>query len=113
MVEVAAVVLPPSPEVDWRKAIAKYLQLGTISDDKIKTRRLACRAKGYMIHNNELYRRSTSGILHRCIPHKVDKALLLDIHEGSVGIILHRGAWSGRLSDKAFIGQLRPATRHK
>jgi hypothetical protein len=40
-VEIAAITGPPSLDADWRKAIFKYLRLGTILDDEIKTRRLA------------------------------------------------------------------------
>jgi hypothetical protein len=61
--ELVAVIGLPSPEVDWCKPIAKYLQLGMIPNDETKTRHLARRAKGYLIHDNELYRCSTSGIL--------------------------------------------------
>jgi hypothetical protein len=61
--ELVAVVRPPSPKVDWSKPIFEYLQLGTIPDDETETRRLALRAKGYLIHDNELYRHSTLGIL--------------------------------------------------
>jgi hypothetical protein len=33
--------------------------------------------------------------------------------KGSAGIMLNQGAKSGRISDKAFSGRLRPATQHK
>jgi hypothetical protein len=79
--ELVAIVRPPSCEVDWQKPIAKYLQLGMKPDNKIETRRLTHRAKGYLIHDNELYRCSTLGILQRCIPPEEGKALIFDIHE--------------------------------
>jgi hypothetical protein len=66
--EVAAVVGPPCLEVDWQRPITKYLRLGTIPDNETKTRHLARRVKGYLIHDDELYRCSASGILQRCIP---------------------------------------------
>jgi hypothetical protein len=59
-----------------------YLWLGTIPDDETKTRHLMRRAKGYLIYNDELYQRSTTGILQRCIPLEEGKVLLLDVHEG-------------------------------
>jgi hypothetical protein len=62
-VEVAAVVRPPSPEAYWRKPITEYLRLGTILDNEIETQRLTHRAKGYMIHDDELYQRNTSDII--------------------------------------------------
>jgi hypothetical protein len=65
--------------------MAEYLQMGMIPDDETETRCLARRTKGYLIHNNELYRSSTSGILQRCIPPEEGKELLLDIHGGIYG----------------------------
>jgi hypothetical protein len=81
----AAITGLPSPGMDWREPIFKYLQLGTMSDDETETQHLVCRAKGYLIHNVELYHCSTSGILQQCIPVKEGKALLLDIHKGVYG----------------------------
>jgi hypothetical protein len=65
-------------------------------DDETETRCLARRAKGYLIHDNELYWHSTSGILQRCIPPKEGKALLLNIHEG---IYMHHA------SSRSFVGK--------
>jgi hypothetical protein len=50
--ELVAIVEPPSPEADWRKPIAEYLHLGMLPDEETETRCLACRAKGYLIHDN-------------------------------------------------------------
>jgi hypothetical protein len=93
-----AVVRPPSHEVDWRKPIGEYLQLGMKPNDKTKTWCLARRAKGYLIHANELYRHITLGILHWCIPPDVGKALLFDIHEG----ICEHHTSSRSMIEKAF-----------
>jgi hypothetical protein len=76
---------PVSPEENWRKPITEYLRLGTIPDDEIEIWHLAHRAKVYLIHDNELYRRITSGILQRYIPPKEGKELLLDVHGGICG----------------------------
>jgi hypothetical protein len=83
--EVAAIARPPNPEIDWQKPTVEYLRLGTIPDEETKTRHLMRRATGYLIHNNELYRRNTSDILQRYIPLEEGKVLLLDIHEGICG----------------------------
>jgi hypothetical protein len=60
--EIATVVGPLDPDVDWQKPISEYLRLGTISDDKTETRCLTCWAKGYLIHNDELYHLITLGV---------------------------------------------------
>jgi hypothetical protein len=57
----------------------------TIADDETETRRLARQAKGYLIHNDDLYHRSTSGVLQWCIPHEEGKVLLLNVHDGVCG----------------------------
>jgi hypothetical protein len=79
------IIESPSPDVDWRRPRSEYLCLETKPDDETETRRLAHRAKGYLIHNGELYGRSSSSILQRCIPVEEGMALLLDIHEGVCG----------------------------
>jgi hypothetical protein len=56
-----------------------------MSDDKTETRCLVCQAKGYLIHNNELYHHSILGILQWGIPVKEGKVLLLDIHDRICG----------------------------
>jgi hypothetical protein len=63
---------------------------------------LVRRAKGYLIHNSELYHRSTLGILQRCIFVEEGKALLLDIHKGIDGTMLGQEAWPERLSGRVF-----------
>jgi hypothetical protein len=83
--EIAAIVGPPSTDADWQKPIPEYLRRGTIHDDETETRHLTRRAKGYLIHNDELYCRSALDILQRCIPVEEGNALLLDIHEGVCG----------------------------
>jgi hypothetical protein len=80
--KIAAIIEPLDLNADWQRPISKYLQLATMPEDKTKTRRLARRAKGYLIPNDELYCCSPSGILQWCIPTEEGKALLLDIHKG-------------------------------
>jgi hypothetical protein len=76
--DIAMVYEPTDSNPDWRKPISEYLWLGAIPDNEIKTR-------GYLIHDDEMYCHSTSGILQRCIPIKEGKNLLLDTHEGICG----------------------------
>jgi hypothetical protein len=83
--EMAAITGPPDSDPDWWKPISEYLHLGAILDDETEPRCLACQAKGYLIHDGELYCHNTIGILQRCIPIEEGKALLLDIHESNCG----------------------------
>ena len=50
--------------------------------DKIEARRLTHRAKSFVLVEGELYKRSHTGILQRCIPIEQWKRLLSDIHGG-------------------------------
>jgi hypothetical protein len=56
-----------------------------VPDDETETWHQVCRAKGYLIHENELYRRNTSGVMQWCNPVEEGKTLLLDIHKGICG----------------------------
>jgi hypothetical protein len=96
--EIAAITGPPDSDTDRWKLISEYLRLRTIPDNKIKTRCLACRVKRYLIHDDELYYRNTSGILQRCIPIEEGEALLLNIHD----LIFGHHASSMSMVGKAF-----------
>ncbi|XP_034591769.1 uncharacterized protein [Setaria viridis] len=56
---------PPS---DWRAPYLDYLVRELLPTDKMEARRIACRAKSFVIIDQELYRRSHTGILQHCIP---------------------------------------------
>jgi hypothetical protein len=66
--EIAAITGPPDTDADRWKLISE-------------TRCLPRRAKGYLVHDDELYCRNTSRILQQCIPVEEGEALLLDIHK--------------------------------
>jgi hypothetical protein len=83
--EVAAVTKPSGSDPDWQKLLSKYLRLGVIPNNEPEAQRLARRATGYTIHDDELYLHNTLGILQWCISIEEGKALLLDIHEGICG----------------------------
>ena len=73
------------PLVDWRTLYLNYLLHDTLPTDKAKARRLARRTKSFILVEGELYKRSHTGILHRCIPIEQGKRLLSDIHNGVCG----------------------------
>ena len=56
-----------------------------LSMDKMRAQRLARGAKSFAIIDGELYRRSHTGILQRCIPIEQGKRLPSDIHGGVYG----------------------------
>ena len=54
-------------DADWRVPFLDWLDREELLDDKTEARWLARRAKTYTLYNGELYRRSPSGVLQRCI----------------------------------------------
>jgi hypothetical protein len=55
--------------------------------DKTEARRIARQAKTFVIYGDdkELYGRSPTGILQRCITNEEGKNLLKDLHSGACG----------------------------
>ena len=75
----------PDPLVDWRTLYLNYLLHDTLPMDKMEARWLARRAKSFILVEGELYKRSHTRILQRCIPIEQGKHLLNDIHGGICG----------------------------
>jgi ribonuclease HI len=78
---------PPSDhEPDWRIPYLEHLIRGDLPSDRIEARRIARWAKTFVIFGNsrELYRRSPTGVLQRCITNEEGKSLLNDLHSGLV-----------------------------
>ena len=73
------------PLTDWRMPYLDYLLCEALPTNKIEARRLARRAKSFAIVHGELYMRSHTRILQRCIPIEQGKQLLSDIHGGVCG----------------------------
>jgi hypothetical protein len=80
------------------KPYLAYLIRGELPKDTIHRRQIMRCSKAFMIINGELYKRSTIGVLQRCIASEDGIALLCDIHEGTCG----HHASSRTLIAKAF-----------
>jgi hypothetical protein len=85
-------------EAVWTKPYLAYLIRGELPEDTIHHRQIMRRSKAFTIINGELYKRSTTGVLQRCIALEDGIALLRDIHEGTCG----HHASSRTLVGKAF-----------
>ena len=68
------------PATDWRTPYLDCLLHEVLPADKMEARRLARHAKSFVIIKGELYKRSHTEILQRCIPTEQGKDLLKDIH---------------------------------
>ena len=70
------------PLRDWRAQYLDWMIRGVLPSNRVQARRLARRAKSFVLIDNELYKRSPSGVLQRCIPIPEGKELIRDIHAG-------------------------------
>ena len=70
---------------DWRVQYLDWMIREVLPSDRAQARRLARRAKSFVLIDNGLYKRSPSGVLQRCIPIPEGKELIRDIHAGVCG----------------------------
>jgi hypothetical protein len=82
----------------WTKPYLAYLTRGELPEDPVHRRQVMWHSKAFMIINGELYKRSTTRVLQRCIAQEDGIALLREIHEGTCG----HHASSRTLIAKAF-----------
>jgi hypothetical protein len=75
----------PNPLADWRTPYLDCLIHEALSIDKIEARQIARHAKSFIVIGEELYKKSHTRILQRCIPTEQGKMLLDNIHRGSCG----------------------------
>jgi ribonuclease HI len=76
-----------APNQNWQTPYLQYLLRGELPLDKAEAWRLARRAKSFVLlgDEKELYHRSPSGILQRCISVAQGQELLQEIHSGACG----------------------------
>jgi hypothetical protein len=77
-----------SPEVnledpDWRFPVLEWLVQGKLPSEQTEARRIARRAKAFVIVDSELYKRGVAGILMWCVPRDQGRELLQEIHAGT------------------------------
>jgi ribonuclease HI/transposase InsO family protein len=76
-----------TPNLNCQTPYLEYLLRGELPLDKVEARRLARRTKSFVLlgGEKELYHRSPSGILQRCIFVAEGQELLQEIHSGACG----------------------------
>nr|AAS79740.1 putative polyprotein [Oryza sativa Japonica Group] len=72
-------------EADWREPFIRFLTSQELPQDKDEAERISRRSKLYVMHEAELYKKSPSGILQRCVSLEEGRQLLKDIHSGICG----------------------------
>jgi hypothetical protein len=76
-----------TPDQNWQTPYRQYLHRGELPLDRAEARQLARRAKSFVLlgDGKELYHRSPSSILQRCISTIEGQELLREIHSGACG----------------------------
>ena len=69
----------------WTNLFLAYILHKKLPSDSTEAKRIIRRSKAFTVINGELYKRSISGVLQRCIDPEDGKAILLDIHAGTCG----------------------------
>jgi hypothetical protein len=70
---------------DWRDKYIAWMDRGELPSDRSEARRIARMAKSFTLVDGELYKRTASGVLQRCVPIPQGRELLRDIHAGVCG----------------------------
>jgi ribonuclease HI len=88
--EPEVMVIDQPPEVnledpDWRFPILKWLVEGKLPSDQTEARRIARRAKAFVLIDDELYKSGAADILMRCILRDQGRELMQEIHAGTCG----------------------------
>ena len=65
---------------DWRDQYLDWINRGVLLLDRTQARCVARRAKTFVVIDGELYKRSPSGVMQRCISIPEGRELLRDIH---------------------------------
>jgi ribonuclease HI len=95
------------PNRNWQTSYLQYLHRGELPLDRAEARRLVRRAKSFVLlgDGKELYHRSPSGILQRCISITEGQKLLREIHSGLAASTQHPGPSLETPSDRVSTGQ--------
>ena len=82
----------------WTEPFLAYLTRHELPKDQNEARCIVRRSKAYKVHEGELYKKSTTRVLQRCISKEEGRKLLAEIHAGLGG---HHAAAQALVS-KAF-----------
>ena len=67
-------------QTDWRVPLLAYLLEEVLPPERTEARRIARRAKTFIVLGNELYKQSPSGVLMKCVPASRGRQILLEVH---------------------------------
>jgi transcription antitermination factor NusG len=85
MMEIDQAVFTVREVPSWARPIMDFLVDGQVPADETEARRVTRRSKGYTIINKEIYKRSATGVLQRCVESAEGLEMLQEIHQGECG----------------------------
>jgi hypothetical protein len=69
-------------QIPWMQAYIAYISRKELPDEPVEARRVIRRSKAFTMIKGELYKRSISGVLQRCVTPEQGRLILKDVHEG-------------------------------
>jgi hypothetical protein len=85
MIEIDQAVFTVREVPSWACPIMDFLVDGQVSADETEARRVTRISKGYTVINKEIYKRSATGVLQRCVESAEGLEMLWEIHQGECG----------------------------
>lgn len=88
----------------WAQPLVDLLKHNILPQDKAEADQVSRKARSYIMVDDEIHRRSTSGVLQRCIVIKDSKELLREVHSRVCGHHAAPKTLVGKAFDKASTG---------
>jgi hypothetical protein len=85
MMEIDQAVFTVREVPSWTHPIMEFLMHGQVSVDENEACRVIRGSKRYTIINKEIYKRSATGVLQRCVESAEGLEMLWEIHQGECG----------------------------
>jgi hypothetical protein len=89
----------------WARPIMEFLVDGQLPADEAEARQVMRRSKAYTIINKEIYKRSATGVLQRCVESAEGQEMLWEIHQGECGHHASSRALVSKVFRHEFYGQ--------
>src|SRR3954462_4627091 len=77
--EIDSEIIPEKIMPTWAQPIFSFLKDAILPSNEVLARQTVRREKAYTIINNELYKRSVTSVLQRCVDSAEGQEILLDI----------------------------------
>jgi transcription antitermination factor NusG len=85
VMEIDQVVFIVREVPSWVCPIMDFMVNGQVPVDEAEARHIQRRSKGYTIINNEMYKRSATGVLQRCVESAEGQEMLREIQQEECG----------------------------